>query len=228
MPQQHDLVVRQCAGDRELALLAAAAGFDRRLFGEIADRAVEDALHLDPRHLPRSEPEFAARVAAARAGVVEAGEHVARAVKGVLLALKDARAALVPLSAPTFAAARGSIERQLAGLLAPGWVRQTPVHAFSQLPKYVKAAGRRAQRLRDDASRDQKLDAQVAPFVAALRDLDANGGRVGSGPELERLRWMIEEFRLSLFAQDLRTQGPVSAKRLEAQLAKARDEAAGG
>jgi ATP-dependent helicase HrpA len=228
MPQQHDLVVRQCAGDRELALLAAAAGFDRSLFGEIADRAVEAALQLDDRHLPRSEAEFAARVAAARAGVAEAGAHVARAVTGVLLALKDARAALAPLSAPAFAAARVSIERQLAGLLAPGWVRRTPAQAFAQLPKYVKAAGRRAERLRDDVVRDRRLDAEIAPFAAALAELAAGSQAAGRGGELERLRWMIEEFRLSLFAQDLRTQGPVSAKRLEAQLAKARDEAAGG
>jgi ATP-dependent helicase HrpA len=43
-----------------------------------------------------------------------------------------------------------------------------------------------------------------------------------------RLRWMIEEFRLSLFAQDLRTVTPISARRLEAQVARARAEAAGG
>jgi ATP-dependent helicase HrpA len=82
--------------------------------------------------------------------------------------------------------------------------------------------------LRDDVNRDQKLDAQVAPFAATLRELDTKCGPFGPGPELERLRWMIEEFRLSLFAQDLRTQGPVSAKRVETQLAKARDESAGG
>jgi ATP-dependent helicase HrpA len=228
MPQQHDLVARRCAGDREFALLAAAAGFDRGLFAEVADRAVEDALRLDERHLPRTEAQFAARVNAARSDVAACGEHVAHAVKGVLSALKEARAALTPLTAPAFAAGRDSIQRQLAALLAPGWVRRTPVAAFSQLPKYVKAAARRAQRLRDDVKRDQKLDAQVAPFVAALRELDAKCGPFGPGPELERLRWMIEEFRLSLFAQDLRTQGPVSARRLEAQLAKARDESAGG
>jgi ATP-dependent helicase HrpA len=228
MPQQHDLVVRQCAGDRELALLAAAAGFDRSLFGEIADRAVADALRLDEQQLPRTGQEFAARVDAARAGVAGAGEHLARAVKGVLLALKDGRAALAPLSAPMFTAGRVAIERQLAGLLAPGWVRRTPANAFAQLPKYVKAAGRRAQRLRDDVNRDRRLDAEVAPFVAALDELEAGSSTAGHGPELERLRWMIEEFRLSLYAQDLRTAGPVSARRLESQLARARDEAAGG
>jgi ATP-dependent helicase HrpA len=228
MPQQHDLVARQCAGDREFALLAAAAGFDRGLFAEVADRAVEAALHLDERHLPRSEAQFAARVNAARSDVAACGEHVAHAVKGVLAALKEARAGLGLLSAPAFVVGRESVQRQLKDLLAPGWVRRTPAAAFSQMPKYVKAAARRAQRLRDDVHRDQKLDAQVAPFATALRELDTKCGPFGSGPELERLRWMIEEFRLSLFAQDLRTQGPVSAKRLQAQLEKAREESAGG
>ena len=228
MPQQHDFVVRQCSGDREFALLAAAGGFDRRLFAEVADRAVVDALRLDEQHLPRTEAQFAASVDRARTDVAACGEHVAHAVKGVLAALREARAALALLTAPAFAAGRDSLQRQLAALLAPGWVRHTPATVFSQMPKYVKAAARRAQRLRDDVNRDHKLDAEVAPFAAALRDLDARRGPFGGGPERERLRWMIEEFRLSLFAQDLRTQGPVSAKRMEAQLAKARDESAGG
>jgi len=228
LPQQHEFVVRQCAADRELALLAAAAGFDRSLFAEVADRAVEDALRVDEKHLPRSEAAFAARVDAARAEVAGHGERVARAVKGVLLALKEARAALAPLGGPAFAAGRDSIQRQLAMLLAPGWVRATPAAEFTQLPKYVKAAARRAQRLRDDVIRDRKLDAEVTPFVTALQELGAKAGPLGPGPEVERLRWMIEEFRLSQFAQDLRTLVPVSAKRLAAQLAKARAEAAGG
>jgi hypothetical protein len=50
----------------------------------------------------------------------------------------------------------------------------------------------------------------------------------GPDPERERLRWMIEEFRLSLFAQDLRTLLPISAKRLDEQVALAQREAAGG
>jgi ATP-dependent helicase HrpA len=228
MPQQHELVARQCAADRELALLAAAAGFDRRLFADVADRAVEEAMQLDATRLPRTEAEFSARVDAARAAVAGSGEQVARTVKGVLTALKEARAALAPLTQPVFGTGREAIERQLQGLCAPGWVRRTPPAALAQLPKYVKAAARRALRLRDDAARDRRLDAEVAPFAAAVRELTAQCAPLEPGPELERLRWMVEELRLSLFAQDLRTLAPVSAKRLEAQLHKARAEAAGG
>jgi hypothetical protein len=226
--QQHDLVARQCAADREMALLTAAAGFDRRLFAEIADRAVANALRLEEQGIPRAEAAFTARVEVARADIANHGEQVARAVKAVLLAVKEVRASLEHLQGPVFAAGREAVLRQLETLLAPGWVRDTPAAVFGQLPKYVKTAARRAQRLRDDVNRDHRLDAQVAPFEAAWRSLVAAVGPEGSGVELDRLRWMIEEFRLSLFAQDLRTLGPVSAKRLDAQVALARDEAAGG
>ena len=60
------------------------------------------------------------------------------------------------------------------------------------------------------------MSSKLADGVRALE-----GSRSG-------LRWMIEEFRLSLFAQDLRTLAPISAQRLEAQLARARAEATGG
>jgi ATP-dependent helicase HrpA len=227
-PQQHDLVARQCANDRDLALLAAAAGFDRRLFHEVADRAVADALGGEAAEVPRSEAEFTARVEAARAEIVAHGERVARSVKAVLLAVKEARGALDLLRAPAYAAGRQAVSGQLDSLLAPGWVRVTPAAAFAQLYKYVTAAARRARRLSDDVTRDRRLEGEVAPFEVAFRALSAKVAPAEAGPELERLRWMIEEFRLSLFAQELRTAGPVSARRLEAQLDQARAEVAGG
>jgi len=228
MPQQHELVARRCAGDRELALLAAAAGFDRTLFGEIADRAVADALQIDRLELPRSEAEFAARLEAARVDVTTRGEAVERTVRAVLLAMKDVRAALGGLAGAAFAAGREAIARQVDTLLTPGWVLHTPDAAFGQLPKYLRAAARRAQRLRDDVARDRRLEAEVAPFELAWRRLAAPEATPEAGAELLRLRWMIEEFRLSLHAQELRTLEPVSAKRLEAQLARAREESEGG
>jgi ATP-dependent helicase HrpA len=228
LPQQHDLVLRRCAGDRELALLAAAAGSDRGLFRQVADRAVADALRLDPRSLPRSEAQFAACLEAARPEVAALGEEVVRKVRSALLASKDARAALGELSGPVFTTGRASIGRQLDALLAPGWVIDTPEPAFGQLSKYLQAAARRARRLRDDVARDRRLEAEVAPFDVAWHGLAARAAPSPPGPELANLRWMIEEFRLSLFAQDLRTLAPVSARRLDAQLARARAEADGG
>ncbi|MCU0257741.1 MAG: ATP-dependent RNA helicase HrpA [Solirubrobacteraceae bacterium] len=228
LPQQHGLVIAESAADRELALLAAAAGADRSLFAEIADRALGGALRLEEAGTPTTAAGFAARVDAARSQVAAQGAAVAHVVKAALAALKETRAALAPLQAPPFATGRLSIERQLQALLAPGWVRDTPEPAFGQLSKYLRAAARRARRLREDVARDRRLEAEVAPYEAAWRGLAGAAAARSPRPELERLRWMIEEFRLSLHAQDLRTLAPVSARRLEAQLARAREEAAGG
>jgi len=225
MPQQHEVVRRMCSSDREFALLTATAGLGKSIFDEIADRAVADACHTTDGHDPRTAAEFEARVEAGRARVADCGAEVLRVAKGALLALKDARAALGVLAAPVFVPQCEAVKRQLDELLAPGWARHTPEPWFFQLPKYIRAAGRRLERLRNEVERDRKLQAQVAPFEAALRDLNSGMDPERPSPERERLRWMLEEFRVSLFAQELRTLMPVSAKRLEEQSRLARKEA---
>ena len=224
MPQQHDLVRRLCANDREFALLAATAGLGRSLFDEIADRAVADSLAVAGGKEPRTAVEFDALVDSSRQHVADCGSEVVRVARSVLLAAKDARAALDGLGGSVFAAQRESIERQLTALLVPGWVRHTPEPWFHQLPKYVRTVGRRAERVRNEVERDRKLSAQVAPYEAALRELTGRADPSKQAPERERLRWMIEEYRVSLFAQELKTLAPVSAKRLDEQLRLARRE----
>jgi len=225
MPQQHDLVRRTCAADRELTLLAATAGFGKGFFEEIADRAVADAVAAADGRLPRDSVEFEARIDTGRARVADCGAEVARVARATLLALKDARAALAQLGAPAFKATREAVTRQLEARLAPGWVRHTPAPWFVQLPKYVRAAARRLERLRDGVERDRLLQAQLAPYEAALHEIEAAADPERAGVERERLRWMIEEFRVSLFAQELRTLLPVSARRLDEQVRLARREA---
>ena len=157
MPQQHDLVRRLCANDREFALLAASAGLGRSLFDEIADRAVADSLAVAGGKEPRTAVEFDALVDSSRQHVADCGAEVVRVARSVLLAAKDARAALDGLGGSVFAAQRESIERQLTALLVPGWVRHTPEPWFHQLPKYVRTVGRRAERVRNEVERDRKL-----------------------------------------------------------------------
>ncbi len=226
LPQQRDLVLRQVASDRELTLLVAAAGQGRALIEEAADRAVEVAVLGSADRIPVDAAEFDALLDAGRARVYEAGLEVTRVLRNALLAHKDLRALLGQLHAPAFAAACAEVRAATDALLAPGWVSETPEPWFGQLPKYLRAAARRLERLRADPDRDRRLAARVAPFAAAWRSLHAAASADEAGAELDQLRWMIEEFRVSLFAQELRTLMPVSEQRLERQLALARQEAA--
>ncbi|HKE96384.1 MAG TPA: DUF3418 domain-containing protein, partial [Povalibacter sp.] len=71
---------------------------------------------------------------------------------------------------------------------------------------------------------DAELAGRLAPFVKAFGEINRQSHAHAQRTELDRLQWMIEEFRVSLFAQDLRTATPVSDKRLADQLELARAE----
>ena len=84
------------------------------------------------------------------------------------------------------------------------------------MPRYLKGYALRLQKYRANAERDQKHAANVQAlwnnYEARLK-ADRDAGR--HDPKLEEFRWLIEELRVSLFAQELRTPLPVSAKRLQ-------------
>jgi len=104
------------------------------------------------------------------------------------------------------------LERELAALLAADFLRVTPYAQLAQLPRYLKAMKLRADRWRKNSAKDAERAAQLAPYAAAAAKLrDREGG--------EALRWLIEEFRVSLFAQELGTAEPVSAVKLDRALA---------
>ena len=104
------------------------------------------------------------------------------------------------------------LERDLAALLPPDFLRATPYAQLAQLPRYLKAMKLRADRWRKNPAKDAGRVALLAPYAAAAAKLR---GREGG----EALRWMVEEFRVSLFAQELGTAMAVSAVKLDRALA---------
>jgi ATP-dependent helicase HrpA len=84
------------------------------------------------------------------------------------------------------------------------------------VPRYLQALGRRIERQSRNPDRDSRHAAQVAQWWARYAERLAAARRAGVvGPRLLAFRWLIEELRVSLFAQELRTPVPVSFKRLE-------------
>ncbi len=111
--------------------------------------------------------------------------------------------------------------------MPPDFIDSVPRPWLDYLPRYLRAIARRLERLPANAQRDTELAAKVKPFVAGLQSLVAQLLRPVIPPELTGLRWMIEEYRVSLFAQELKTPMKVSDKRLAEQLEAARVEARG-
>jgi len=104
------------------------------------------------------------------------------------------------------------LEAEVAELLPPDFLRRLPFDRLEHLPRYLKGRLRRAERWKLDPAKDAQRASALAPFAEATR-------RPGGGD----FRWLVEEFRVSLFAQELGTAEPVSAVRLEREL-----KAAGG
>ncbi|MBI2496773.1 MAG: ATP-dependent RNA helicase HrpA [Opitutae bacterium] len=117
----------------------------------------------------------------------------------------------------------------LAALLPPDFLKTTPFGRLPHLPRYLRGMQVRAERWKRDAAKDGARARELAPFVKAVRKF--SGGQTSASAQrgegtpptgreeaIESFRWLVEEFRVSLFAQELGTAEPVSAVRLERAL----------
>ncbi len=98
------------------------------------------------------------------------------------------------------------MENDLGALLPPDFLRRPPFARVKELPRYLRAMQARAERWKRDPAKDASRARELQPFAQAVTRL---GDRAGE------FRWLVEEFRVSLFAQELGTAEPVSAVRLE-------------
>ena len=105
------------------------------------------------------------------------------------------------------------LERDLAALMPPDFLRTTPYAQLAHFPRYLKGMRLRAERARKHPAKDAERAAEFARYVAAATKARAREGG-------EALRWLVEEYRVSLFAQELGTAEPVSAKKLDRALAE--------
>ncbi|CAM3223251.1 ATP-dependent RNA helicase HrpA [Pseudomonas plecoglossicida] len=116
------------------------------------------------------------------------------------------------------AVALNDIKQQLANLVYPGFVRETPSDWFKELPRYLKAVELRLEKLGAQVQKDRVWSGELGNLWAqykARADKHAQEGK--RDEQLTLYRWLLEEYRVSLFAQQLGTKVPISDKRLSKQ-----------
>ncbi len=106
---------------------------------------------------------------------------------------------------------------QRDALVYPGFFQRTPWAQLAHLPRYLKALERRLAKYPERPDRDARHAEQVAVCGAATTSGRARtaGRAAPSDPASRTFRWLLEELRVSLFAQELKTPFPVSFKRVE-------------
>jgi ATP-dependent helicase HrpA len=226
LPQQARYWQKRVAEDRELVLQSRGLELSQPLADAVAERIFRDCFATADAALPRCREAFTQRLDAGRDRLAEVGERLIETLRSVLQEWRGVRGAVDAARNAAAAGALTDINTQLAMLLPPDFIESTPQPWLGHLPRYLKAIARRLARLPAEARRDEELAARVRPFVTAVRALQALPATDATRGELRQARWMIEEFRVSLYAQDLKAVLRVSEQRLSEQLERAKAEAA--
>lgn len=102
-----------------------------------------------------------------------------------------------------------SIKAQLLSLLSKEFITQTPIETLKQFPRYLQAINRRLDKLEQNPGKDKQYDRYCVAFSQKLENAKHHND------QWVKMRWMLEELRVSFFAQELGTQYPISEKRLD-------------
>lgn len=160
------------------------------------------------------QADFARRVDEGRSRFNLIAQEIARTAGGIL-AEQAALAKKLKSLESSFPQVVADVRQQMARLLGAGWVARTPWERLQHLPRYLKAASLRLDKLRADPARDARLAAELSQVEQPYRrDALARARQGTEDAEFMQFGWLLEELRVSLFAQELRTPVPVSTKRL--------------
>jgi ATP-dependent helicase HrpA len=200
----------------ELALSVAGIGNRAQAVDDLL-MAGAAQLALRDHEFPRNAEQFAAVNASVKPALVAYAQELARVLSlslGELVTvkkhLKEHRRAL-PL-----AFTLSDINHQLQNLFYPGLVYRTPEVWLRQYPRYLQALNQRLEKAPLNPRKDRQLLEEVGPHWERVENYLEREGKIqlGLNEALLEYRWAIEEFRVSLFAQTLKTRMPVSSKRL--------------
>jgi len=201
---------RNIPGLQTMAAAYMPLGTSDELRAQIIDVAIDRAFLAEP--LPTDAAAFARRIEDGRGRLTLVANEIARSAATVLVEyaaavrkLKDAR----PLKEVT-----DDVTAQLARLVPKRFVAETPWLQLAHLPRYLKGVVMRLDKLRADPGRDAQRLAELRPLEQRYARQLADRKGVPDA-RLQEFRWLLEELRVSLFAQELRTPQPVSVKRLE-------------
>ncbi len=208
--EQLKFVEKNIPGLQQMGMQFMAMGSQEELREQIIQKAIEIACLQDP--LPTDAAAFNKRKDEGKSRLTLLVNEIARLVSSVLTEFHGLPKKLQGLQQ----AAAADMQSQLQGLVHKRFLIENEYSQLAHFPRYLKAINVRIEKLRADPARDAKLmaewNAAASHFMRAVKDRMAGKN---TDPKMVEFRWMLEELRVSLFAQELRTPMPVSAKRLQ-------------
>ena len=215
---------KQLPGIRELGLLFINIGSVDSLIEQILNLALERAFMNDP--LPVNAEQFSERLQAGKPRLALIAQEISKHALAALQAYADLQKKLSQAKAAS-ASAHVDIQNQIQGLIFAKFVSETPYGQLVHFPRYLKAIAMRIDKLRANPSRDSQCQKDWESVARPWQKLvqAGHGSAAYAANEDQALadfRWQLEELRVALYAQELKTPSPMSLKRLEKILASLR------
>ena len=215
---------KQLPGIRELGLLFINVGSVEGLIDQILNLALERAYMTEP--LPVNAEQFTERLQAGKPRLALIAQEISRHALNALQAHADLQKKIASAKAAS-PSAYADIQAQMQGLIFPKFVAEIPYAQLVHVPRYLKAIAMRIDKLRSNPSRDAQCQKDWESVARPWQKL-IQGNKSGSSyaiaedQALMDFRWQLEELRVALYAQELKTPTPMSLKRLEKVLASLR------
>ncbi|MCS5506905.1 ATP-dependent RNA helicase HrpA [Curtobacterium flaccumfaciens] len=224
VPSPVSYIQSHLTAQEKLALAASPYPSTAALFDDVLAAVVDAGIRrAHPDGLVFTKAEFEAVRDAVSGSVVDTMFTAVSEVAAVLAAQRSAERALKQANSMSLLAALSDMRQQMERLVFPGFVAVAGLDRLRRIRVYLQGIEARVQKLLQNPGRDATWMREVT--VATDRYTDAGGTfppAVGAHPELVHARWMLEEFRLSLFAQELGTAETVSLQRITKALTAAR------
>ena len=215
---------KQLPGLRELGLLFINVGSVEGLVEQILNLAIERAFMSED--LPVSAEQFNQRLLAGKPRLSLIAQEISKHALSALQANAELQKKLAQAKAAS-PSAYTDIQAQLQALIFPKLVSEIPYAQLVHLPRYLKAIALRIDKLRSNPSRDAQCqkdwESVARPWQKLLQGNRGSASYALSEDQgLRDFRWQLEELRVALYAQELKTPTPMSLKRLEKVLASLR------
>ena len=200
----------------QLCLHFATVGTCDALRKDLIAAIVDHAMFADEQDV-RTQAEFIRRASEGWRRLSITATELTELASQILLEYHGVRRELDKVYPPMVQRSIADLREQLEHLVYPGFLSATPQQWLKHLPRYLKSMGVRLRKLMNAGlARDAAAMAEISPLWEQYKERQSTYDRQGrSDANLEQFRWMLEEFRVSLFAQELKAAVPVSAQRLQ-------------
>ena len=186
-----------------------------RLRQELSDAICDRAFFVEDAEI-RSAADFHERVGKAKTRLMDVASEVCRVMGEILIEYQALRPRINQQGVPVWQRVMTDIRNQLKELLWPGFLPSTPLSRLKHFPRYLKAIQVRLDKFGIDPAKDAQWQQQIANWWQAYQGrIAADRKRGAHNAKLDEVRWMLEELRVSLWAQQLKTPYPISFKRLD-------------